>query len=305
MIWKYLLILVFLCKGLVAYAESPCVQNTSGHSPYYDELFKDRKLDITIAVGFIQEKENEITIPIIKEILDLYRSYSLDEASLGETISELEREILGCKECEFYESSQGAGYKIFTSTFFHNCKWIKVKLKLIYPEETIKPWQLKAAFIQALKKDDVIIYAGHGRNGMKFPDFGPPLSTEGKVYFKDVYEGDWVGFRHGYFHPKKYQILMLNACDTWEYYRDVLRNNIWEKPAHKLGLILTKGKVLQSTLPRTTTSLIRSLFLKQDATEIIKSLEHTKQTVDKMVGFEDFVGDELFGITTEDSSRIH
>ncbi|MEW6056698.1 MAG: hypothetical protein AB1540_08790 [Bdellovibrionota bacterium] len=252
---------------------SCCGAFANSARPYYAQIFEDGRFDITIALGFQQKKAFPGQQDILTPFYDAWGTLHRDKFFTKRDVNALEQEILKCAECNFSLSSQAPGERVFDANIKDFAgRALVMRLRMIFPDENVGVAWLKQAFIEALGHDDLILYLGHSRDGDGFPEFGSPIGSVGRVFHKDPVLG-WMGFEKGIFARDKYQILSLNSCNTEEYFFQVLRERVWEKPETLLGLILTQGDTEFEDYPETSIVLIRGLLLGHGAEKLRADLE--------------------------------
>ena len=243
---------------------------------YYDQLYKDGRFHITLVLGFEQ-----------------FGSFSTgrDSENLKNDVKDLDSAILLCDSCGFQLSKRSLGERVYVTSFRYSGQAIPVRLRFIFVEPGTQISALRQKFIYALKNDNLIMYVGHSRDGRGFPDFAGPLSDVGKIFKNDEFRG-WQGFEYGYFSASKYQILSLNSCKTFEYYRDPIRKNVWEKAPSQLALILTTQDTPFSDYPGESITLIRGLMLQLSRKVILEQLEFAAEKFHAQT--DDFAKNPLF-----------
>lgn len=204
---------------------------------YYQQLFADGTLNITVALSFEQIKSH-IDTPVVGPIADVIVGPQRDVDNTMNDVAAIENAILTCAGCPYQKASRVTGMSTYTGRFAYGSRTIQSRVRFIYSEPGTSISFLKDQFIDALGNDSVIIYLGHSRIGGGFPDFASPDADTGKIFKNDPIRG-WIGFDKGYFSRTKYQIYMMSSCRTEQYYKNVLRARIWEKPPSMLGLILS------------------------------------------------------------------
>ncbi|MGK5082273.1 hypothetical protein WDW37_03130 [Bdellovibrionota bacterium FG-1] len=260
---------------------------------YYDKIFEDGRLDITIALSDSAYKAFT-EIPVLNGVINFWNSYGL--LPIGPLTTSLPTSVsLTASQrvmhdhipsilanTSFRQTSRKTGAEVIEGSFVHKGKTIKVRIQFIYPSITSDGTSsLKQRFLAALRSDDVIIYDGHTRTGHGFPDLGfDAMSGTKGTPFKKVGES-WLGFDAQPFAPQKYQILMLASCNSMGHYMDVLRKYIKEKPPSGLGLLVTKSKGFMSDDP--ITPLIYDLVNPTTGSKIMSHLPRY------------FAADQLFG----------
>lgn len=249
---------------------------------YYDQLYADNRLDVTIALGF-EQMQSELKFPetknkaiqiaesAAKKLADVVISYSRDSANTLRDANGIERAILNCFGCGLAKEEERVGYRQYGGTFEYGGRTIAVRVKFIFAEPGTSAQGLKQQFIAALNMDDVIIYLGHARNGRGFPDFASPLGETGFVFSNHPIEG-WKGFEKGYFSRSKYQLLFLNACQTKRYYREALRSRVWEKAPSKLALVMSDDDTWFEDYPETSAALLEGLMQAKSAPALLNSI---------------------------------
>lgn len=265
-----ILSVIFSCS--VALASEPSAPD---YSRYYDQLFEDGKLDITVALGFEQKKhESDVPVigPVISAIANLFKGAQRDEDFSKRDVEDVHRSLIKCSECDFRVVSKKNGERVYSSEFEYKGRVIQTRVRFIFSLAGVKRQALKSAFLDALKNDDVILYIGHARDGRGFPDFSSPLGDTGKIFINDEF-GGWLGFEKGFFHPTKYQILSVHACKTDQYFTSVVRKKVWEKDHSKLALLMTTEDSWFEDYPGTTTAFIRGLMLQLSRDEILFDIE--------------------------------
>jgi hypothetical protein len=253
---------------------------------YYDRLFEDGRLDVTIALGFQQKEKNIL---------------SRDEFNTFRDVNKLDELLLGCGECGFAEQRARHGQKRYFAKFGYRGRVIEARVNVLFSVEGVEMAWLKSEFIRALGRDDVIVYLGHSRYGRGIPDFGTPLGAAGFIFSKDPVQG-WLGFEKGYFARDKYQIVMLNACQTRKDFRAVFRERVWEKNPGDLALILTEDDNWFSDNPPTTLALLRGLMAAAPAKELLEELNWAAKSYREEYAHEEiernlFTADGLFDAT--------
>lgn len=269
------------------------------HTPdyYYDQIFADNRLDISIFLGF-EQLHSESSNAVIKQVGDAFVATIRDNLNTQRDVQGLDRAITGCPVCGLSKVSESKGYRLYRGEFPYKDRAITINLKLMFSEPGIRMGTLRNSFITALGNDDVVVYLGHSRNGHGFPDFASPITDSGKVYYNDPVQG-WVGFERGNFNRQKYQILVLNACQTERYYKNVLRTHLWEKDPSKLAMIMSTDDTWFEDYPETISAMLIGLVTLQSGPEILDALDeaanfyhsmHLTDAVKKKL----FSGDGLF-----------
>lgn len=236
-------------------------------TPYYERLFQDDRLDIVIALGYKQKED--VPVPILGPLLALVAP---DEDRLKDDVDAFQNALLECQSCALSLSSRGAGYRVFRGSFDYRGRKVVSYIRMIFPERGVLHEDLKAQFAVGLRYADVVIYSGHSRWGHGFPDFYAPFSNGGKVFVEDPIVG-WRGFDYGYFSRKKYQILSISSCLSFQYYRDLIRDRVWEKRPADLALILTRDNTYFEDEPKTSTALIEGLIRGGSGESILMAME--------------------------------
>lgn len=266
---------VILSFILVCSAALASESNAPDYSRYYDQLFEDGKLDITVALGYEQKKhESDVPVigPVISAIGSLFKGAQRDEEFTKRDVDDVNHALMRCSECDFRVVSRKNGEIVYSSQFAYKNRLIQTRVRFIFSLAGVKREALKKAFLGALKNDDVILYIGHARDGRGFPDFSSPLGDTGKIFINDEF-GGWLGFEKGLFHPTKYQILSVHACKTDRYFTSVIRKKVWEKEHSKLALIMTSDDSWFEDYPGTTVAFIRGLILQLAREEILMDIE--------------------------------
>ena len=291
---------LILSAALTLSCSAP-LASASDAKAYYDQLFDGNRLDITIALSFEQKKGPAGLPPVIIDISDALKAPFRDDENTMHDVDLLEGSIIGCEDCAYSKQSSGLGYRIYTGSFQYGKKTIQSRLQLIFSEPGVAISTLRQSFIQALANDAVVLYLGHSRHGDGFPDFAGPLADDGKIFVNDPVQG-WTGFQKGYFARKKYQLLILNACQTQTYYQKPLRKLIWEKDPATLGVIMSADNTWFEDYPDTTLALLNGLVHQQSREDLLQSLDDAASYY-RQLHMNDakkislFVGDGLFDAT--------
>lgn len=283
---------------------------------YYTQLFEDGKLDIMIALGYEQNKlQKDVKVPYAGKAPIIGPAVNAAATGVGTLLKEgtrdientlrdvngIEAGILDCIGCNFKKTGEGKGYRTYKTETQYKNKKIAVRVHLIYSEPGVSAETLKSWFIYSLGNDDAIVYLGHARHGDGFPDFATPLANTGKVFYNDPVEG-WKGFEKGYFSKSKYQILYLNACQTWRYFQKVIRTRVWEKDPSKLGVIMSSDDTWFEDYPATVGAFLQNLMDQVPREEFLQNLDDMADFY-KQVHMNDetqkklFLGDGFFDTT--------
>ena len=150
-----------------------------------------------------------------------------------------------------------------------------VRVNVIYPTDRASVPRLKSQFLAALKSSDVIISAGHSRNGDGFPDFDRPAFGKGKIFSQSTFTGHWSGVEKHPFNRFKKQVLAVISCESDKYYHGMLRNAISEKDAANLALIMTKFPGYSEDLAPTSAALIAGIMAGAKPESILDSMEQS------------------------------
>ncbi len=246
--------------------------SASDPKPYYDQLFAGDRLDITVALGFEQKKGAPDLPAVITILADAAKAPYRDNENTQRDVNLLEEAILGCSDCGYTKGRVLPGQRIYNGNFQYGKRTIQTRLQLIFSEPGVTIAGLRKSFIWALGNDAVVVYLGHSRHGDGFPDFAGPLADAGKVFVNDTVQG-WTGFEKGYFARKKYQLLVLNACQTERYFKQALRTRVWEKDPSLLGLIMSSDDTWFEDYPDTMSALLNGLVHQQSREDLLQSLD--------------------------------
>jgi len=228
---------------------APPPGKTLERSAEFDELFKDGRVDMTIAQGYDEHGTAEGSIYTLQRGLQSQGFRKIDP----ERMSAADRTKLGVGPDRF---EKGATYYSKQITDPKSQKPVDVVVKLITPSSAASPEEVRDMFKRALEKDEVVTYNGHARYGTG-PDFD--VIDSGRGNFVMDKDGGPTGHPHEPLtgalsgkpesmlkdlkpFPGKYQLLYFNACTT-ENYMQNLRD-----PAKFLGRDPKNTDILGTTI---------------------------------------------------------
>jgi hypothetical protein len=205
--------------------------------PEYGEMFKDGVMQTTLGLGF-DEDGNDVGLR-----RDLV-------AGLGERgFEKLDVKNLSdadLKKKGFDPATIDRDATYFTKPFQHDGKEVKALVKLVDKDTP----NAKDKFSEGMKKDDLILYSGHGRMGSG-PDFDHANSDKGNYVIgapseKGHYKlgANDVGKEGAT--SNNYQLMFFDACNTNKYLDD-LRSRPKNKDAGNLDVVASTRELPWST----------------------------------------------------------
>jgi peptidoglycan hydrolase-like protein with peptidoglycan-binding domain len=208
--------------------------------PEYGEMFKDGILQTTIGLGF-DEDGNDIGVRrgVVQGLAD--RGFEkLDVKNLSDA---------QLKEKGFDPAQIDRGATYFTKPFDHEGKEVKALVKLV---DRNTPGA-KDKFADGMKKDDLIIYSGHGRRGSG-PDFDHANSADGNYVMGKVNEAGHYKLGKNDLDKSGalsdgYQMMFFDACNT-DQYLDDLRSRPGNKNNGNLDVLASTTELAWSTSTR-------------------------------------------------------
>jgi hypothetical protein len=212
-------------------------------SPEYDQLFRDGRVGITIAVGYDEDgahsaAETEIPDQLVnsgyQEIdagnpIQRYR-YGLDDSRYDPNARYFAR--------EFQDEASGRD--------------VTAVVRFIHPGEEGDA-AARASFLQAMRQDEVVMYNGHARYGTG-PDFDPMRSVAGNVVIDPHgnrrHQAPPAGLRESIrgrpsdlgsiTERPSYQLLVLNGCYTEEYLHNLRNPSLFQASMVDTDIIATQ-----------------------------------------------------------------
>jgi hypothetical protein len=209
------------------------VSSSKVRYPEYDQMFKDGRLDATIAIGYSEMGSHIEQRKQVLEQLDKRGFQRVDVKSMSD--DELKKAGIDPAHVD-----RDASY--FVKPFQANGKDVTAVVRLIDPSDP----HAKASFTDAMSNDELVMYAGHSRHGIG-PDFDDVHSPDGNyVMGKAASKNDVVTNGTNDLArtamPDKYQMLMFSSCTSTDYVAD-LRKVPANKNAANLDIIATKKPV--------------------------------------------------------------
>lgn len=249
--------------------EQPPAEKHAGQRPNYEELFKDGKFEITIALGYDDNSKVHIpkrrqAISYLQDEMDFKltdpRVASKDEiAAAGLAPDQIDRDLL-----------------YFTKDFFSQTvkRNVSAVVKLLCPnEDGSNGAAMLEKYKTALENDDAVLYTGHARAGTG-PDFDPHDSTAGNYVMGKGYSAEYNKEIAGAENQldktkfkKDYQLLQLWGCTT-ENYQPHLKKHLGKKGQNVLNnkdIVLTSHPVLSQRGVFGVLSFLRGILAEQSA----------------------------------------
>lgn len=205
--------------------------------PEYDQMFKDGVMQTTIGLGF-DEDGNDVGLR--RDMLQ-----GLNERGFQKLdVKNLTDEQLKQKGFNPADIDRDATY--FTKPFEHAGKPVQALVKLVDRDTP----SAKDKFADGMKKDDLILYSGHGRRGSG-PDFDADKSAAGNYVIGKVSEEGHYALGKNDVSKKGalsdgYQMMFFDACNT-NAYLDDLRSRPKNKDSGNLDVIASTRELPWST----------------------------------------------------------
>jgi peptidoglycan hydrolase-like protein with peptidoglycan-binding domain len=220
-------------------------------SAEYDRLFRDGRLDVTIALGFDEHGTEPDTE---RNVLSSLRAQGYNPIDPS-TMTPADRTRLGLGTDRYDPNAQ-----YFTKRFHDgpSNRDVDAVVRLITPGTDGA--KARASFQQAMRQDEVVIYGGHARYGTG-PDFDPINSGTGNFVI------DPHGNRRGDPPPAglrnalrgrssdlpsltsrpDYQVLIFNACTSENYLNNLRDRNVFHGDMGNTDVIATTMPTLLAT----------------------------------------------------------
>lgn len=205
--------------------------------PEYDKMFKDGVMQTTIGLGF-DEDGNDVGLR--REMVEGLGERGFQKLDV-KNITNAQLKQKGFNPADI---DRDATY--FTKPFDHAGKPVHALVKIV-DRDTLSA---KNKFADGMKKDDLILYSGHGRRGSG-PDFDDAKSAAGNyVIGKVSQEGHYalgkndVGQKGAL--SDGYQMMFFDACNT-NAYLDDLRGRPKNKDSGNLDVIASTRDLPWST----------------------------------------------------------
>ncbi len=208
------------------------LSSTKVRYPEYDKLFKDGKLETTIAIGYDEDNWHVEQRRQIVEGLDKRGFNPVDVKTMSE--ADLIKNGIDPKRVD-----RDASY--YVKTFQVDGKDVKSVVRLFDPNHP----SAKKSFADAMANDEVVLYAGHARHGSG-PDFDPIKKKDGNFVIGPTYDRGHVAYGENDLKKTKmtddYQLMLFSACST-KNYLDELRSIPKNKDASNLDLFATTDEI--------------------------------------------------------------
>ena len=205
--------------------------------PEYDKMFKDGVMQTTIGLGF-DEDGNDVGLR--RDMLQGLQERGFQKLDV-KTLTDAQLKQKGYNPADI---DREATY--FTKPFEHEGKPVQALVKLVDRDTP----SAKDKFADGMKKDDLILYSGHGRRGSG-PDFDDAKSADGNyVIGKPTEAGHYtlgkndVGQKGAL--SDGYQMMFFDACNT-NGYLDDLRSRPKNKDTGNLDVIASTRELPWST----------------------------------------------------------
>jgi hypothetical protein len=191
-------------------------------------MFKDGVLQTTMAIGYDEGAADLMARQGVLRGLQERGFEKLDVANLTDA-------QLKAKGFDPASIDRAATY--FTKPFDHEGKPVKALVKLVDRDSP----NAKDQFAAGMKKDDLILYHGHGRRGSG-PDFDADHSAAGNFVMGKPYEDGHYALGANDVKKKgalsdQYQMMVFHGCTT-DLYRDDIRQ---VKGRDKLDMLATRS----------------------------------------------------------------
>ena len=221
-------------------------------SPEYDALFSDGVLHAVLAVGYDEAGSHEV------EQAELLRGL----AERGYTwVTDDQRPALGLD----------ADGKFLTHTLAEGDKAVTVIIELITPDSD----EARARFAQALRRDELVLYGGHGRYGSG-PDFDDIHASAGNFVIGEPFEKGHVTLGPNDLQAAPltadYQLMFFDGCNTFRYFDD-LRSKTPGKTTKNLDVIGSTTELYWNVTAANLLTMLDGVTGKQDLAQLEDALD--------------------------------
>ncbi len=259
----------------------------------YDRLYRDGRLDVTIALGYDEHGTEPATERQVLSGLRAQGYRPLDVAHL----SSADRQRLGLTDDRYDPNA-----RYFCRTFQdpqtgHD---VQAVVRLITPGSDGA--QARRSFEQALRQDEVVFYGGHARYGTG-PDFDDINSGAGNFVV------DPHGNRHADTPPAglrdsirgrrsdlgassdrpEYQLLAFNACTTEEYLHNLRDPGTFGRTQQDTDIITTTMPTRLGTTGQHALRFLEGVTSRESNNTMLGAMNSDEQAYLRRIGMDDLV----------------
>ena len=281
----------------------------------YDKLFKDGRVDVTIALGFDEDGVHNDTA--------LNTRYLLNDGGFEqfkpEELSTEEREKLGVGKDRYLP---GAHY-FKKEVDGNNDEKAQVVIRMLTPDSYPDAKDVAAGFRKALAQDEVVIYAGHARYGTG-PDFDHIDSGDGNFvvdrkgnrtgslppkHMLDHLDKDRKSDLHMVANKPDYQVLFLNGCSTENYLYNLRSDKFDGRTTDNTDIITTTQRGIIDAGSDQVDTFLTGLINRESMSTIMDTMTETHKGIYREFGMDKEAdhSDGLFlanGLSTNKATRI-
>ncbi len=250
--------------------------------PEYDKMFQDGVMQTTLGVGF-DEDGNDIDVR--RDVVQGLKDRGFDKLD----VKNLSDDELKAKGFDPSTIDREATY--FNKSFEHDGKPVQSLVKLVDRDTP----GAKDKFSEGMKKDDLILYTGHGRRGSG-PDFDHANSAAGNYVIGVPTEAGH--YKLGANDLAKvgatsngYQLMFFDSCNS-KYYLDDLRARPKNKDATNLDVVGSTRELPWSTSTQDVLGMLDGVMGGKSIQDIKSQLD--SQNAEKGLGAA-FVADGFKG----------